>query len=47
MMPKLVFKHGRIECELYAGEYYLYVGPKLVRVLPSEGMAREVAAGYE
>lgn len=27
------------------GEYYVYSGEKLVRVCPSIGMAREVAAG--
>lgn len=26
-------------------EYYVYQGEKLIRVCPSEGMAREVAAG--
>lgn len=30
----------------YAGEFYVYVGEKLVRVCPSIGMAREVAAAY-
>lgn len=28
-----------------AHEYFVYRGEKLVRVCPSEGMAREVAAG--
>jgi hypothetical protein len=28
------------------GEYAVYVGEKLIRVCPSIGMAREVAAGY-
>ena len=27
-------------------EYAVYVGDKLIRTCPSEGMAREVAAGY-
>ena len=27
-------------------EFYVYAGEKLVRVCPSIGMAREVAAGY-
>lgn len=27
-------------------EYYVYCGDKLVRVCPSIGMAREIAAGY-
>lgn len=41
-----VFDHGRgVECWLVDGEYYVYAGVKLVRVCPSEGMAREVAAG--
>ena len=26
-------------------EYYVYLGDQLVRVCPSEGMAREVASG--
>lgn len=28
------------------GEFYVYNGEKLIRVCPSLGMAREVAAGY-
>ena len=28
-----------------SGEFYVYSGQKLVRVCPSIGMAREVAAG--
>ena len=32
--------------ECYADfDYYVYLGDKLIRVCPSEGMAREVAAG--
>ena len=27
-------------------EFYCYAGSKLIRVCPSEGMAREVLAGY-
>jgi hypothetical protein len=27
-------------------EYYVYQGDRLIRVCPSLGMAREVAAGY-
>ena len=27
-------------------EYYVYQGDKLIRVCPSESMAREVAAAY-
>lgn len=33
--------------ESYGTDYYVYRGHKLVRVCPSEGMAREVAAGLE
>lgn len=29
----------------YDGEFYVYLGQKLIRVCPSIGMAREVAAG--
>lgn len=36
-------------CELgeahVAYEWFVYLGQKLIRVCPSEGMAREVAAG--
>lgn len=31
--------------ETYGFDYYVYRGEKLIRVCPSEGMAREVAAG--
>lgn len=31
--------------ESYGFDYYVYKGDKLIRVCPSEGMAREVAAG--
>lgn len=31
--------------ETYGFDWYVYHGKKLVRVCPSEGMAREVAAG--
>jgi hypothetical protein len=31
--------------EAYGYDYYVYLGDKLIRVCPSEGMAREVAAG--
>lgn len=31
--------------ESYGTDYYVYLGSKLVRVCPSIGMAREVAAG--
>jgi hypothetical protein len=34
--------------ESYGSDFYVYLGEKLVRVCPSIGMAREVAAGlYE
>ena len=31
--------------ESHGDDFYVYAGSKLVRVCPSEGMAREVAAG--
>jgi hypothetical protein len=31
--------------ESYGFDYYVYLGEKLIRVCPSLGMAREVAAG--
>lgn len=31
--------------ESYGSDFYVYAGDKLVRVCPSIGMAREVAAG--
>ncbi len=31
--------------ESYGFDYYVYKGEKLIRVCPSIGMAREVAAG--
>jgi hypothetical protein len=31
--------------ESYGFDFYVYQGDKLIRVCPSEGMAREVAAG--
>lgn len=31
--------------ESYGSDFYVYLGEKLVRVCPSIGMAREVAAG--
>jgi hypothetical protein len=31
--------------ETYGSDFYVYQGDKLVRVCPSIGMAREVAAG--
>lgn len=32
--------------ETHGIDFYVYSGDKLLRVCPSEGMAREVAAGY-
>jgi hypothetical protein len=32
--------------ETYGSDFYVYVGSKLIRVCPSIGMAREVAASY-
>jgi len=32
--------------ESYGSDWYVYVGSKLIRVCPSLGMAREVAAAY-
>lgn len=40
-----IFTHGNIACYDVDGEFYVYAGQKLVRVCPSIGMAREVAAG--
>jgi hypothetical protein len=31
--------------EAYGEDYYVYDGDKLIRVCPSEGMAREIVAG--
>ena len=31
--------------ETYGSDFYVYAGDKLLRVCPSIGMAREVAAG--
>lgn len=31
--------------EAHGPDFYVYAGARLVRVCPSEGMAREVAAG--
>jgi hypothetical protein len=32
--------------ETYGSDFYVYSGDKLIRVCPSIGMAREVAAAY-
>lgn len=46
---RLIAKYGQIEiwevAEPYGPGFYVYSGSKLVRVCPSIGMAREVAAG--
>lgn len=44
---RLIQKTARVEIwhDSRADEYYVYGGSKLVRVCPSIGMAREVAAG--
>jgi hypothetical protein len=43
----LVLKTARAEVwhDLRADEFYVYANDRLVRVCPSIGMAREVAAG--
>lgn len=33
--------------EAYGSDFYVYLGDKLIRVCPSIGMAREVAAGAQ
>lgn len=33
--------------EPHGSDWYVFVGPKLVRVCPSRGMADEVAAAYQ
>lgn len=33
--------------EAYGSDFYVYQGDKLIRVCPSIGMAREIAAGLE
>jgi hypothetical protein len=33
--------------ESYGTDFYVYAGSKLIRVCPSIGMAREVAAAYQ
>ena len=42
MSPKIEIIEVR---ESYGSDFYVYAGSKLVRVCPSIGMAREVAAG--
>ena len=45
---KLIYQHGNVEiyevAESYGSDFYVYRGSKLVRVCPSIGMAREIAA---
>lgn len=47
---KLVVQNGQIAiweiAESYGSDFYVYVGEKLIRVCPSLGMARDVAASY-
>lgn len=40
-----VYSEGSIAIWRVDGEFYVYRGEKLIRVCPSIGMAREVAAG--
>lgn len=42
---RTIFSQGQISIIDMGGEFYVYVGQKLVRVCPSIGMTREVAAG--
>lgn len=45
-MMRLVFgSESGVHCVKMGGEFYVYDVDRLVRVCPSEGMAREVAAG--
>ena len=45
-IPIQIFDHGNgVRCFEIDGEYFVYAGLRLVRVCPSIGMAREVAAG--
>lgn len=47
---RTVYQQGNVEIvavrESYGEDFYVYIGDKLIRTCPSEGMAREVAAGY-
>jgi hypothetical protein len=47
---KIVSQSGNVAIwevsESYGSDFYVYVGDKLIRVCPSLGMAREIAAGY-
>ncbi len=44
-MPVLIAKRGKIEIWFFDGEYYVYgvTNSGDARVVPSEGMAREIA----
>lgn len=45
-MARMAFNNGNgVTCYEVGREFYVYRGVKLVRVCPSIGMAREVAAG--
>lgn len=47
---RTVFEAGHVSIvevrETYGSDWYVYVGSKLIRVCPSLGMAREVAARF-
>jgi hypothetical protein len=45
-MEKTILKTAKVAIIEADGEFYVYAGSKLVRVCPSEGMARSVAAAY-
>lgn len=46
---KLIFQNGAVKIweitEAYGPDFYVYDGDTLIRVCPSIGMAREMAAG--
>ena len=44
MQPRLIFTNGPVRCWMVDLEFYVYRGATLIRVCPSIGMAREVAA---
>lgn len=45
-MIRKIFDYGNgVTCWEADGEFYVYRSEKLIRVCPSIGMAREVAAG--
>lgn len=45
-MTRIVLETAKVSIIEADGEFYVYAGVKLVRVCPSEGMARSVAAAY-